>query len=647
MCGIAGFFDPIPDPTTRRALLEVMLSALVHRGPDDYGIWLQGAVALGHRRLSIVDLSPTGHQPMASPRERYVAAFNGEIYNHHELRAELEHTGQQFRGHSDTEVLLALIEAVGIEEALRRCVGMFALAIWDRRERVLMLARDRFGEKPLYFGWAGPALLFGSELKALTSHPRFDSALCSTAVLDVLRQGYTGPARSIYRAVRQVAPGTVLRFTAGADGLMPRDPREICYWDPVAEAQAGSREPFTGTMNDAVDVLEQHLRSSISGQLRADVPVGAFLSGGVDSSLVTALMQAESSTPVRSYTIGFHRDRYNEGDHAKAVAAHLGTDHTEWYVDESEALAIVPTLHAIYDEPFADSSQIPTLVLARLVRHDVTVALSGDGADEVFGGYPKYLRGHRLAHTPGRRSLARLARSINRWGARPLRRLLPDDVARRVPWHRLDTAAALYGARSISDIARGVGTLNHQPAKYLARGLLDGTTYDEEMSVPEVGSYRRTAMLADSIGYLPGDILTKVDRATMAASLESRAPFLDHRIYRFAASLPDTYLFDEQQGKRVLRMLLYRHVPRTLVDRPKAGFQVPLGEWLRGSLKEWAFDTLRAAGVADVLAVDQCSALLELHTRSTHDLSARIWPLLCLASWAGSRKIQASRATSS
>lgn len=613
-----------------------MLSRITHRGPDDEGVWHEGPMAIGHRRLAIVDLSPLGHQPMASANGRYLIAFNGEIYNHLDLRQDLAIEGVTFSGHSDTEVLLGLIERKGLARALRLCVGMFAIVLWDRHEQVLQLARDRFGEKPLYFGWSRGAFLFGSELKSLQGSDSFDSRVDMETVRHVLQRGFAAPTKSIYRAFGQVPPGTclsipieMLKSDSNAGSISER------FWDPVEQLQIGQRQLFSGSFEDAVSALEGHLRQSVSLQLNADVPVGALLSGGVDSSVTTALMCSQAQTRVRSYSIGFRRSDLNEAEHAKAVAMHLGTDHTEWYVDESEALSVVPELSDIYDEPLADASQIPTLILSRLVRQNVTVALSGDGADEIFGGYPKYVRGLRTWQTPGRRSMRALAEFSARRLAGPLKRMLPSELSRSIPWHRLDTAASIYGSYSQTDMADRVGMLNHHAENYVSEHLRPPTwNHVNSPRTDSCLSYRRMAMIADVAAFLPGDILTKVDRATMATSLESRAPFLDHRVFEFAASLPESFLFDQNGGKAILRSLLYRLVPRHLVDRPKAGFNAPLGDWLRTSLKVWAYDLLSSRTTSDVLAVDRCRSLLDLHCDGHHDLSARIWPMLSVAAWA-------------
>jgi asparagine synthase (glutamine-hydrolysing) len=644
MCGIAGFFDVRLDSSKVISQAREMLASLAHRGPDSEGLWREGPLAIGHRRLAIVDLKATGHQPMLSGSGRYVIAFNGEIYNHVDLRKRLEHDGSAFRGHSDTEVLLELIERRGLTGALEICVGMFAIALWDTRDQVLHLARDRFGEKPLYFAHSVGTLYFASELKALQTATGLGQDVDAGSVLSVLQRGFLGPTRTILTAARQISPGTYVSFTAASLRRSgPPDPLVTRFWDPAQILELAGEKPFRGSFGDAVDELETLLLRAVRLQLQADVPVGTLLSGGVDSSTVTALMCALAPNRVKSYSIGFHDKAFNEAQHAKAVAAHLGTAHTEWYIDEQEAMNLVPTLCNVYDEPLADASQIPTLILARLVRRDVTVALSGDGADELFGGYSKYARGLKIWSARDRHAVHALASFAHRRLVDPLQDWLPAGLSRSIPWHRFHTAASVTGSASMVEMADRVGMLNHRAGEFISTRLrsqaFDSAPADRiDCGLP----YRRTAMLADMLSYLPGDILTKVDRATMAASLESRAPFLDHRIFEFAATLPERYLFDAGGGKAVLREVLYRMVPKKLVDRPKAGFQAPLGAWLRGGLKDWAYDLLGSAAVAEVLAVDRTRELLNLHNEGRHDLSARIWPMLSIAAWAQKRQELAS-----
>lgn len=633
MCGLAGFIDTAQEHSSAVQLLQGMLARIAHRGPDDEGCWFERGIALGHRRLAIVELSPLGHQPMASASGRHVMVFNGEIYNHAALRAELEQRGARFRGHSDTEVLLELIERFGLAQAVQRCVGMFAVVVWDREEGVLRLARDRFGEKPLYYAHVDRRLLFGSELKALLAHPAMDRRIDPQSVHDVLAQGHVRAPHSIFAAARQVEPGGIVEFRVDRSDVA--EPRLQRYWSHAEASAAGLQRPFTGSFDDAVQAVTQRLEESVSLQMQADVPLGAFLSGGIDSSLVVALMQRYTRQPVRTYSIGFHHDTLDEAAHARAVARHLGTAHTEWYVDAAEALSLVPSLAQHYDEPLADASQLPTLILARLTRRDVTVALSGDGADELFGGYPKYALGRRLLQRRGRRLVGCAAGLLSRGVTRPLSRVLPGALSRQVPWHRVDAVAAVFGARSNAAMATHLSALNRQPRRYMAAAL---RTLPQNLAAAEHPGlvqmdYRRQAMLADTQNYLCGDILVKVDRATMAASLESRAPFLDHRVLELAASLPSAHLFDGDQGKRVLRAALRRLVPAELVDRPKAGFIPPLGGWLRGPLRSWAEDTLASAAAAQLLDVAACRQLLALHCSSRFDFSARLWPMLTLAAW--------------
>ena len=635
MCGIAGFVDrSLAGPDERSVRLGTMLSRIAHRGPDDEGIWVDGPVAIGHRRLSIVDLSALGHQPMSSASGRYMIAFNGEIYNHSALRDGLIRDGVQFHSHSDTEVLLALIERRGLAEALRRCIGMFAIVLWDRRERVMQFARDRFGEKPLYYGWFSNILLFGSELKALMAHPMFSSDVDANTVQSILERGFAKAPRSIFRSVRQVPPGSLVRFAFQGPFFGPE--HAICerYWHPGgSEGAIEPRPTFHGSFEDATTELQRLLHDAVSLQMQADVPFGALLSGGVDSSTVAGLMQAQSGSTVRTYSIGFGDSKLDETMYAKAVADRLGTRHTEWRLQEADALAMVPRLADLYDDPLADASQIPTVLLAQLVRRDVTVALSGDGADEIFGGYPKYQLGERLMRMRARRAIGRAAGLASNYVTQPLGRLLPASLSRLVPWHRVAAVHGVYGAASGASLARTLSALNRSAYEYMAPSLRSLCVAEPEIEADTGEGYSRAAMLIDMLEYLPGDILVKVDRATMAASLESRSPFLDHRIHEFAATLPAPYLFDERGGKSVLRAVLSRLMPRELVDRPKAGFVPPLGTWLRGTLREWAYDVLQSAVAARVVDVEGCTKLLDLHCRSSYDMSARLWPMLTLAAW--------------
>ncbi len=598
MCGFAGMLGGDWREADARPLLSAMAKALEHRGPDDQGLWwdAQARVGLAPRRLSVVDLSAAGPQPMAGHGGRYVIAYNGEINNHLELRLSLP-AGLPWRGRSDTETLLACFEAWGLRATLERCIGMFALALWDREERVLTLARDRLGEKPLYYGWQGEAgastLLFGSELKALWAHPSFVGDIDRDALCLLLRHANIPAPHSIYRGVQKLEPGCLIRFAPGRPAATATR-----YWSAAQVAIEGLSQPFQGSPVEAVDALEALLGDAVSRQMVADVPLGAFLSGGVDSSTVVALMQKQASGPVKTFSIGFHEAGYDEAGHAKAVARHLGTDHNELYLTAEQAMAVIPRLPALYDEPFADSSQIPVFLVSQLARQHVTVSLSGDAGDELFAGYNRYQWTASLW-----RHLSRMPRPLRRSAARLITRLAPDTWTRwaaRTPFanrwstigEKLHKGAAIVSAESAADRYRGLVSQWTQPAQV----VLDAHEPPTLLTAPPDGlsglGETETMMLLDLMTYLPDDILTKLDRAAMAVGLETRVPFLDHRVVEFAWRLPMRYkLRPEGLGyttKWALRQVLHRHVPRALVERPKAGFGVPLERWLRGPLRDWA-----------------------------------------------------------
>ncbi len=596
MCGLAGFLGRDFADGDRR--VTAMTDAIVHRGPDSGGSWTDAdaGIALGHRRLSIVDLSPAGHQPMAAASGRYVFVFNGEIYNHLDLRAELQEAGMapDWRGHSDTETLVAGFDAWGIEPTISRAIGMFALALWDRQTRTLTLGRDRMGEKPLYYGWQGEGanatFLFGSELRALRAHPAFGAETDRGAVVQFMRHGHVGEDHTIYRDLHRLPPGCL------AEVSLARPDVEITrYWSAVTAA----RQPKMEDPDAAVEALDVLLRDAVKQQMMADVPLGAFLSGGIDSSLIVGLMQAQSARPVKTYTIGFHEPRYNEAGFAASVAAHLGTDHTELYVGDAELRDVVPMLPAIYDEPFADSSQIPTYLVSKLARESVTVALSGDGGDELFCGYDRYRQGaaltKRLAGVPGplRTAAAGLVSAIpaSLWDAAlaPLRKV-PAGKEPNGQWmHRMADYAS---STSLDHLHRKLVSRWRDPESIVVGGIeppsLLGT-----LAPPRAGeSDAERMMLLDVLTYLPDDILAKVDRAAMHVSLETRAPLLDHRVVEFAGRLPMSMKLRDGKLKWALRQVLYRYVPADLIERPKMGFEVPVGLWLRGPLREWAEDLL-------------------------------------------------------
>lgn len=606
MCGLAGFvLGSRMDAVAMRDIGQRMAQTLVHRGPDDGDVWQEGdlGVVLAHRRLAILDVSPAGHQPMVSHSGRFVLVFNGEVYNHLDLRAALaeEKFHIQWRGHSDTETLLAGFDAWGIETTLRKAVGMFALAVWDKFERALTLARDRLGEKPLYYGWQGATFLFGSELKALKAHPAFVGEIDRDALALQMRHNYIPVPYSIYRGIYKLPPGTFLRLPLAGLAASAREwAKPTPYWSFAAAVESGIAHPFSGGDAEAVDGLEALLRSAVQGQMLADVPLGAFLSGGVDSSTVVALMQAQSVRPVKTFTIGFNEGDYNEAQHAKAVARHLGTEHTELYVSPADALAVIPRLAMLYDEPFSDSSQIPTFLVAQLARQQVTVALSGDGGDELFGGYNRYF----LTHSWWNRvhALPDWVRHSGRYGIHALRpaawdglgrlmgRLLPERHRHFNVGNKLYKLAGVLAATSPASLYRHF--VSHWPDP--ARIVVGATEPPTQVSHPSIhlAGISEQMMALDTVSYLPDDILVKVDRAAMGVSLETRVPLLDHRVVEYAWSLPLSMKIRNGQGKWILRQVLYKYVPKELIERSKRGFSVPIDGWLRGPLREWAENLL-------------------------------------------------------
>jgi asparagine synthase (glutamine-hydrolysing) len=644
MCGIAGVISADVRADELRARARDMASTLCHRGPDDEGVWIdedQG-VAFGHRRLSVIDLSEHGHQPMASRSGRHVITFNGEIYNYLAIRRDLEGKGVQFHGDSDTEVLLEAIERWGLMEALSRANGMFALAVWDRRERQLFLARDRIGEKPLYYTTAGTSFMFSSTMRALHAAPGFRSVIDRGSLSLFMRHSYVPSPYSIFEGVAKLAPGTVLRIDPQAPHA---GSRPVAYWSAKEAAEAGQAARWKPTPEEAADALEALLRDSARLRMVADVPLGAFLSGGIDSATVVAMMQAESSRPVRTFTVGFGESRYDESARARAVAAHLGTEHTELRVSASEAQAVIPRIPDIWDEPFADSSQIPTFLVSQLARRSVTVALSGDGGDELFGGYERYLLFERLWRrldpVPG-----------------PVR-TLAGSVIRAIPpssWDRLATSRAPLIPAGLR--RPGTGAKAHRFAAALQHGAPEGayrqlvSLCDDPASLVPGGAEPPTAltdptrwaaldspvarmMHLDIVSYLPDDILTKVDRASMAVGLEARVPILDHRIVEFAHALPMELKVRDGVGKQVLRDVLRRYVPPELTEGPKMGFGVPIGAWLRGPLQGWASELLEPDRLRDegYLSPGPVAAMWEDHLAGRADWEYQVWNVLMFESW--------------
>ena len=637
MCGIAGFFG-VPASGTPEASVKAMTDAIAHRGPDADGAWCDNdaGIALGHRRLSIIDLSPLGAQPMTAASGRYVIAFNGEAYNYAPIRAELASLGYEFKGHSDTEVLLAAFDRWGIEASIPKFAGMFAIAVWDRSDRSLWLCRDRLGEKPLYYGQVNGAWLFGSELKALRAFSGWRASLDLAAVSQFLRHGYIQAPASIYEGISKVRPGTLVQLRAG------QPPRESVYWSAEAAARAGLADPIRGSMEEITAALDATLRPVVRDEMVADVPLGAFLSGGIDSSLIVALMQAQASRPVRTFTIGFDDPKFNEAGFAKQVAEHLGTEHTELMVRGDDALEFVSELATLYDEPMADSSQLPTLLVSRLTRQHVTVALSGDGGDELFGGY-RWYRGEEGTNA----RLARSAPAVVRSALGPLLQTIPD------PPPDLIARAITDGSRAIGD--RPANALTRLGAMMVSTGAqasylaaLSQSVTPSDLLRPELRAAAGTGMLHgpwlgddhpfasrmlfDAVSYMADDILVKVDRAAMAFSLETRAPLLDHRVFEFAWRVQYADKVRNGIGKQPLRHLLYQYVPRELIERPKRGFAVPLASWLRGPLRPWAETLLAPASIAStgLLDVTRVRRLWTQHQRGVANHADRLWAVLSL-----------------
>ena len=641
MCGIAGIFltSRKANPC-RLACIKPMTSSLHHRGPDGSGIWVdrEASIALGHRRLAIIDLSDEGHQPMQSRRGGLIMTYNGEIYNHAELRQELEAQGEQFRGHSDTEVMLATFERLGVEPALKRFAGMFALGLWDRNRRILHLARDRIGKKPLYVAVVNGGLLFASELKAILAYPEFRTQVDPRALAMVLQQGWVPDRYCIWHGVFKLPPGALLSVNAddlvftSADRMRERT---HCWWSLHRIAEEGQCQPFDLDVSELENELDRLLRLAIQQRMVADVPIGAFLSGGIDSSTVVAMMQAQSPRPIRTFSIGFGGTHYDEAPQAAMVAKHFGTEHTEFNVTSKEAQSVIPDLPGVWDEPFADESQIPTLLLTRLARRHVTVALSGDGGDECFGGYNRHVMQNRLAPVfklpqPLR---SRAASALSMLSSGSWEKLLGSLPLPATWGHSLrsENVQKLSNILNVTDEHEFYNRLVRFDSTSVMRDPPAMTT----SRVPALPDAASRLIYRDMAEYLPGDILVKTDRASMAASLEARCPLLDHRLIEFAWRMPITTKIRNGRGKWLLRRILNRYLPNTLFDRPKHGFNVPVGDWLRGPLREWAQELLcskriRHDGLLDSARVQKC---WDQHLCEQRDRGRELWAVLMVQTW--------------
>lgn len=642
MCGIAGFYEQVGDTASAlQKKIQALTDRIAHRGPDADGFWVdeKAGIALGHRRLSILDLSANGAQPMTSPSGRYVMIYNGEIYNHLEIRKDFEKSKHKFKGTSDTETFLAALDRDGFEQAIKQSNGMFAIAIWDREERKLMLARDRMGKKPLYVGWVGDSLVFSSELKAVRAYPDMRPEISLIALKAYIRFGYVPAPYCIYNGFISLPPGSMMVINhTNFEARAKLSSLIQIYWNCISVAEENIRKAEPISEGEAITQLERELMRAVKDRMISDVPLGAFLSGGVDSSIVVALMQKLSKERVKTYTIGFHEDGFDEAQYARQIALHLGTEHHEQYLTGKDALDIVPHLATMYDEPFSDMSQIPTYLVSKFAREQVIVALSGDGGDELFGGYNRHIAG------PG------LWQNMQ-WIPSQFRNYLGTQIGGMGAtfWQKVRPQAPQFGERMMK-VGRAFSARSEEELYYqfLSQWISPDDLLQSDVSDPAMGqldsrhyvfeddhSFTETMMMLDTLHYLPNDVLTKVDRATMATSLEARAPFLDYKLYELAWRLPQNMKARGKTGKWLVRQVLYRHVPRTLVDRPKMGFTVPIAEWLRGDLRDWAEDLLepqrmKNQGYLNPVPVAQAWQDLQAGRASN---GYRLWTILMLQAW--------------
>jgi asparagine synthase (glutamine-hydrolysing) len=635
MCGISGFFSMQHSAEEMTRVIKGMTDAIRHRGPDDHGTWVDSdaGIALGFRRLAILDLSPLGHQPMLSANERFVMVFNGEIYNFAEIRDELSKLGHSFRGGSDTEVMLAGVIEWGILDAVRRFNGMFAIALWDRQERTLHLIRDRIGIKPLHYGWIRGEFLFGSELKSLLSHPSFTMEVDRDSLAGYLRNNYVPSPRSIYKDIFKVLPGTILSLNFSAQ---ERVETRQTYWSAHGVVEHGIQNRFAGSSEDAISELDNLLCGSVKQRMVADVPLGAFLSGGIDSSLIVAMMQANSPRPVRTFSIGFHEHSFNEAPYAKAVANHLGTEHVELYVSSRDAMNVIPLLPTLYDEPLADASQIPTYLVSKLAREHVTVSLSGDGGDELFGGYSRYQRTKRVWDATGWMPYG-LRRMISRISANLANMPMRSSFATKFFF-----LSEILSAEDLQKLYLRLMSQWEHPQQLVIRGNEPSTILTDPENLPVNLDHFEKMLYVDLMTYLPDDILAKLDRASMGVSLEARAPFLDdHRVVEFAWRLPLEMKVHNGQGKWILRKILKRYVPQELTDRPKMGFGVPIDTWLRGPLRDWAEELLdekrmKEEGYLNPFPVQK---RWHEHKKNQKNWQYPLWNILMFQAWLEKTKV--------